>query len=102
MKNIEELAEKILEYQAEVDWYGLCDDYGNIETEPEVRNQVLEEIMDTLQNSPEDILKTLKENAEELECDENYKESKEYKRTKELIDEIEEFKQINQEEDMEM
>ena len=56
MDIIENLAEQILEYQAEVDWYGLCDDYGNIETDEDVRKQVLEEILTTLQNSPDDIL----------------------------------------------
>ena len=40
--------------------------YGNIETEPEARKQVLEEILTTLQNNPEDILKMLRENIEEL------------------------------------
>lgn len=86
---MEELAEKILEYQAEVDWYGLCDDYGNIETDEDVRKQVLEEIYNTLQNSPEDILNTLRENLEEIECGENYENDDIYKRTKELIKEIE-------------
>lgn len=100
--DIDALAEKILEYQADVDWYGLCDDYGNIETEPEVRNQVLEDIINTLQNSPDDILETLKQTIEDLECDENYEEDEQYKKTKQLIEEIEEFKQMNQEEDMEM
>lgn len=86
---MEELAEKILEYQAEVDWYGLCDDYGNIETDEDVRKQVLEEIYNTLQNSPEDILNTLRENLEEIECGKNYENDDIYKRTKELIKEIE-------------
>lgn len=100
MGNIDEIAEKILEYQADTDWYGLCDDYGNIETEPEVRNQVLEEIKDTLQNSPESIIEMLENNIKELECNENYNENEEYKKTKELFNEVKEF--INQEEDMEM
>ena len=102
MNKIDELAEKILEYQADVDWYGLCDDYGNIETEPEVRNQVLEEIINTLTNDPNSILESLNRDAEELECDEGYEETKEYKRVKELIKEVEEYKELNQEEDMEM
>lgn len=89
MDIIEELAEKILEYQADVDWYGLCDDYGNIETDEDVRKQVLEEILTTLQNSPEDILNTLRGNLEEIECGENYENDDIYKRTKELIKEIE-------------
>lgn len=85
---MEELAEKILEYQAEIDWYGLYDDYGNIETDEDVRKQVLEEIYNTLQNSPEDILNILRENLEEIECGENYENDDIYKRTKELIEEI--------------
>ena len=86
---MEELAEKILEYQADVDWYGLCDDYGNVETDEDVRKQVLEEIYNTLQNSPEDILNTLRENLEEIECSDNYENDDVYKKTKELIKEIE-------------
>ena len=86
---MEELAEKILEYQSEVDWYGLCDDYGNVETDEDVRKQVLEEIYNTLQNSPEDILNTLRENLEEIECSDNYENDEVYKKTKELIKEIE-------------
>lgn len=86
---MEKLANKILEYQADVDWYGLCDDYGNIETDPEVREQILEEILTTLEKNPEDILTTLKENLVELECDNDYKNNEIYKRTRELIEEIE-------------
>ncbi len=91
MDNIEKLAEEILEYQADVDWYGLCDDYGNIETDAEVRKHVLEEIYDTLLNKPEDILKMLRENLEELECDEDYENNEIYIKTKDLIEQIEEL-----------
>lgn len=92
MDIIENLAEEILEYQADVDWYGLCDDYGNIETDQEVKNQLLEEIVITLQNNPNDILKMLKENMEELECDNNYQNNEIYIRTKKLIKRIENYK----------
>lgn len=88
MDNIEKLAEQILEYQADIDWYGLCDDYGNIETEPEVRKQVLEEILTTLQNNPDDILKILRDNIEELECDKDYQNNEIYIKTKNLIKQI--------------
>ena len=91
MDNIEKLAEQILEYQADIDWYGLCDDYGNIETEPEVRKQVLEEILTTLQNNPDDILKMLRDNIEELECDKDYQYNEIYIKTKNLIKQIEEL-----------
>ena len=91
MDNIEKLAEQILEYQADIDWYGLCDDYGNIETEPEVRKQVLEEILTTLQNNPDDILKILRDNIEELECDKDYQNNEIYIKTKNLIKQIEEL-----------
>ena len=92
MDIIEELAEKILEYQADVDWYGLCDDYGNIETDEDVRKQVLEEILTTLQSSPDDIIAVLNENITELEFDENYEENEIYKKSKELIGKIESLK----------
>lgn len=89
MENIENLAEQILEYQADTDWYGLCDDYGNIETDEDIRKQVLEEILTTLQNSPDDILNILKENIEELECDEDCEKNEIYIKTKDLIMQIE-------------
>lgn len=86
---MEELAEKILKYQADIDWYGLCDDYGNIETDEEARKVAFEEILNTLQNSPEDIIKSLQETIEDLECDEDYNNNEIYIKTKELIHEIE-------------
>ena len=89
MDNIERLAEEILEYQADVDWYGLCDDYGNIETDPESRKNVLEEILTTLQNNREVILNMLKENIDELECDNDYQNNPIYNKTKDLIKQIE-------------
>jgi len=102
MINIEELAEKIMEYQADIDWYGLCDDYGNIETDEESRKAVLEEIYNVLQTNPDDILKILNENLEELELEDNYQERDDYKKTKEIIEEIEQFKEQSQEDEMEM
>lgn len=102
MINIEELAEKIMEYQADIDWYGLCDDYGNIETDEESRKVVLEEIYNVLQTNPDDILKILNENLEELELEDNYQERDDYKKTKEIIEEIEQFKEQSQEDEMEM
>lgn len=102
MINIEELAEKIMEYQADIDWYGLCDDYGNIETDEESRKAVLEEIYNVLQTNPDDILKILNENLEELELEDNYQERDYYKKTKEIIEEIEQFKEQSQEDEMEM
>ena len=102
MINIEELAEKIMEYQADIDWYGLCDDYGNIETDEESRKAVLEEIYNVLQTNPDYILKILNENLEELELEDNYQERDDYKKTKEIIEEIEQFKEQSQEDEMEM
>ena len=102
MINIEELAEKIMEYQADIDWYGLCDDYGNIETDEESRKVVLEEIYNVLQTNADDILKILNENLEELELEDNYQERDDYKKTKEIIEEIEQFKEQSQEDEMEM
>jgi len=91
MDNIEKLAEEILEYQADVDWYGLCDDYGNIETDPESSKNVLEEILTTIQNNPEIILNMLKENIEELEYDKDYQNNEIYNKTKDLIKRIEDL-----------
>ena len=102
MVDIEKLAEKIMEYQADIDWYGLCDDYGNIETDEESRKAVLEEIYNVLQTNPDDILKILNDNIEEMELDDNYQERDDYKKTKEIIEEIEEFKTQSLEDEMGM
>ena len=102
MVDIEKLAEKIMEYQADIDWYGLCDDYGNIETDEESRKAVLEEIYNVLQTNLDDILKILNDNIEEMELDDNYQERDDYKKTKEIIEEIEEFKTQSLEDEMEM
>ena len=99
MVDIEKLAEKIMEYQADIDWYGLCDDYGNIETDEESRKVVFEEIYNSLQTNPDEILN---ENLEELELEDNYQEREDYKKTKEIIEEIEELKTQSLEDEMEM
>ena len=50
----------------------------------------------------DDILKILNENLEELELEDNYQERDDYKKTKEIIEEIEQFKEQSQEDEMEM
>ena len=62
----------------------------------------LEEIYNVLQTNPDDILKILNENLEELELEDNYQERDDYKKTKEIIEEIEQFKEQSQEDEMEM
>lgn len=92
MDNIEQLAELILEYQADIDWYGLCDDFGNIIIDSDARNHALEEIINTLNNSPEDIISSLEENIEEFELEEDFESNETYIKTKELIKAIENYK----------
>ena len=92
MDNIEQLAELILEYQADLDWYGLCDDFGNIIIDSDARNHALEEIINTLNNSPEDIISSLEENIEEFELEQNFESNESYIKTKELIKAIECFR----------
>ena len=92
MDNIEQLAGLILEYQADIDWYGLCDDFGNIITDSDARKHALEEIINTLNNSPEDIISSLEENIEEFELEQNFESNESYIKTKELIKAIECFR----------
>lgn len=86
------MANKIIEYEANFNWYDLVDDYGNIEIDSEARKNLLEETLRTLQNSPDVIILHLKAIKEDLECDETFENDKVYQETKELIDEIEKLK----------
>ena len=86
------MANKIIEYEANYNWYDLVDDYGNIEIDSDARKNLLEETLRTLQDSPDDIISYLASIKEDLECDENFENDKEYQETKELINEIEKLK----------
>ena len=86
------MANKIIEYEANYNWYDLVDDYGNIEIDSDARKNLLEETLRTLQNSPDNIISHLKTIKEDFECDENFENDKEYQETKELINEIEKLK----------
>lgn len=86
------MANKIIEFEAEYNWYELVDDYGNIEIDDEARKYLLEETLNILQNSPNDIITRLNIIKEDLECDEDFESKKEYQDTKELIDNIEKYK----------
>ena len=90
--DLEKLANKIIEFEAEYNWYELVDDYGNIEIDDEARKYLLEETLNILQNSPNDIIIHLNIIKEDLECDEDFESKKEYQDTKELIDNIEKYK----------
>ena len=61
-----------------------------------------EETKTTLINSPDDILSHLNSTKEELECEDDFENNKEYQETKELIDEVEKFKEQELNDDMEM
>ena len=61
-----------------------------------------EETKTTLINSPDDILSHLNSNKEELECEDDFENNKEYQETKELINEVEKFKEQELNDDMEM
>ena len=90
--DLEKLANKIIEFEAEYNWYELVDDYGNIEIDDEARKYLLEETLNILQNSPNEIITHLNTIKEDLECDEDSESKKEYQDTKELIDNIEKYK----------
>lgn len=90
--DIEKLANKIIEFESEYNWYDLVDDYGNIEIDDEARKHLFEETLKVLQNSPDDIITHLNTIKEDLECDEDFENNREYQDTKELIDNIEKYK----------
>ena len=90
--DIEKMANKIIEFEAEYNWYDLVDDYGNIEIDDEARKHLFEETLKVLQNSPDDIITHLNTIKEDLECDEDFENNREYQDTKELIDNIEKYK----------
>ena len=100
--DIEKLANKIIEFEAEYNWYDLVDDYGNIEIDDEARKHLLEETLKVLQNSPDDIITHLNTIKEDLECDKDCENNREYQDTKELIDNIEKYKAEQLDDSLEM
>ena len=100
--DIEKLANKIIEFEAEYNWYDLVDDYGNIEIDDEARKHLSEETLKVLQNSPDDIITHLNTIKENLECDEDFENNREYQDTKELIDNIEKCKAEQLDDSLEM
>lgn len=96
MNKLEELAEKILEYEANTEWYEICDQYGNIDCETEARNQLFDEILTTLKNSPNDILERLKLDIEEFKLDKSNDNKKDYETAKELVKQIEELEETEE------
>lgn len=100
--DIEKLANKIIEFEAEYNWYDLVDDYGNIEIDDEARKYLFEETLKVLQNSPDDIITHLNTIKEDLECDEDFENNREYQDTKELIDNIEKYKAEQLDDSLEM
>jgi len=104
MVDIEKLAEKILKYQADMDWYGMYDDYGLVEIDEEDRKNGLEVIITQLTQNPDDVINSFSQKIEEYECSEKHTEieTKEYEQAKEIIEEIEELKTQSLEDEMEM
>ncbi len=100
--DIEKLVNKIIEFEAEYNWYDLVDDYGNIEIDDEARKHLFEETLKVLQNSPDDIITHLNTIKEDLECDEDFENNREYQDTKELIDNIEKYKAEQLDDSLEM
>ena len=98
----DKLVDRLIKYEADYNWYDLVDDYGNIEVDEEALKTLREETKTTLINSPDDILSHLNSNKEELECEDDFENNKEYQETKELIDEVEKFKEQELNDDMEM
>lgn len=100
--DIEKLANKIIEFESEYNWYDLVDDYGNIEIDDEARKHLFEETLKVLQNSPDDIITHLNTIKEDLECDDDLENNRKYQDTKELIDNIEKYKAEQLDDSLEM
>lgn len=98
----DKLVDRLIKYEADYNWYDLVDDYGNIEVDEDALKTLREETKTTLINSPDDILSHFNSNKEELECEDDFENNKEYQETKELIDEVEKFKEQELNDDMEM
>lgn len=100
---LDELAQKILDYQIDYNWYELNDDYGNM-NDPDNKKHCLEGIKDTLMNDHYAIIEDLNFTAEELDYDrDKVKEHDEqYEYIQEILKDIENFKQQQAEEDLEM
>lgn len=100
---LDELAQKILDYQIDYNWYELNDDYGNM-NDPDNKKHCLEEIKDTLMNDHYAIIEDLNFTAEELDYDrDKVKEHDEqYEYIQEILKDIENFKQQQAEEDLEI
>ena len=100
LKTADEIVDKLVEYESDIAWYEICDEFGNINTETEAMENFRHYLMETLQNTPEDILQDLKNEIEDFEFANKEENSEELKLAKELVNEIEEFRQA--EEDLEM
>lgn len=104
MIKIEELAEKILKFQCDTDWYNMYDDYGMPEINEEDRKNALETIITQLTQKPDEVINALNEIIEEYECSEDHTEieTNTYSEAQEIIREIEQYKEQSQEDEMEM
>ena len=90
MFNFEELSEKIVKFMYDLDWYDMCDNYGNIEIDSDARKTALEETYNTLVSKPNELLERLNFYKEEME--ENYEL---YSDLISLISEVEELINID-------
>lgn len=86
MINYSELADKLLKYMSDYDWYNLVDECENIEIDSNAKTRAKETIIYNLTNEPNSILKFLNESIEEMDIDNEL-----YNQTKELIKEIKEL-----------
>lgn len=98
---LDDIAENLLEYQKNYFWYELCDNYGNVNTE-EAYDLALEDIYNSLQNSPQDIIKHLQENIEDAECEVNFEKDEYWKDTKDLLQQVNSYIEKQAEEDLEI
>lgn len=94
--NFDELVDKLAEYEEDFDHYETTDNFGNVLTDEQSLKDLKEYISKSLSEDPAIVLNALQENLEDID-DEN---DEMYKKTKELIDEIKQYQELNN--DMEM
>lgn len=68
-KQIDDLANKIIENELNVRWYEICDDYGNPCTDEGSMQQIKNDVLDIMHKSPEIIKETLNADLEEIKLE---------------------------------
>lgn len=92
----DELVNKLAEYEEEFDHYEVTDQFGNVNTDEQSMKELKASISQALTTDSNIVINALQENLEEID-DEN---DEMYKRTKELIEEVKQYQELNDEIEM--